>query len=329
MNRFQHANGKSIKETLSSLGNNWNDARIIAGGTDLLGEIKNGIISPKAVINIKTIRDLDFIKYSNGQDLRIGALTRIADIEDNTIIKEKFTALWDAARVIASPQLRNMGTIGGNLCQRPRCWYYRGDFNCLRKGGMRCFAFNGENKRHCIFGGHGCFIVHPSDSAPALIALKAQLKIASKEGERNLPLEDFFVGPETDMQRENILKPNEIVTEVIIPGPLLGTRSLYHKRMERKVWDFTLVSVAASLSFQGKSCREARMVLGGVAPIPWRLIQVEDYLKRKAINENVAKTAGELATKGAKPLKQNGYKVDLVKIMVKEALLSLYKKVRN
>jgi len=323
MNKFQHANAQSIKEALSSLGDNWDDMRIIAGGTDLLGEIKNGIVSPKAVINIKTIRDLNFIKYVSGKELRIGALTRIADIEDNTIIKEKFTALWDAARVIASPQLRNMGTIGGNLCQRPRCWYYRGDFNCFRKGGMGCFAFNGENKRHCIFGGHGCFIVHPSDSAPPLIALRAQVKIGSNEGEKIVPLEDFFVGPETDMQRENILKPNEIVTEVIIPDPWPGTRSLYHKRMERNVWDFALVSVAASLSFKGKSCEEARLVLGGVAPIPWRLKNVENYLLGKAINTNVAKRAGELATIGAKPLKQNGYKVDLVKIMVKEALLSL------
>jgi xanthine dehydrogenase YagS FAD-binding subunit len=275
------------------------------------------------VINIKTIRDLDFIKYSNGKGLRIGALTRIADIEDNTIIKEKFSALWDAARVIASPQLRNMGTIGGNLCQRPRCWYYRGDFNCFRKGGMGCFAFNGENKRHCIFGGHGCFIVHPSDSAPALVALKAQVNIASKEGGRNLPLEDFFVGPEKDIQRENILRPNEIITEIIIPEPLPGSYSLYRKRRERKVWDFALVSVAISLSIQGKSCREARIVLGGVAPKPWRLMQVEDYLKGKAINTNVAERAGELATIGAKPLKQNGYKVDLVRIMVKDAILSL------
>jgi xanthine dehydrogenase YagS FAD-binding subunit len=323
MNKFQHANAQSIKEALSSLDDNWDGMRIIAGGTDLLGEIKNGIVSPKAVINIKIIRDLNFIKHVSRKELRIGALTRIADIEENTIIKEKFTALWDAARVIASPQLRNMGTIGGNLCQRPRCWYYRGDFNCFRKGGMGCFAFNGENKRHCIFGGHGCFIVHPSDSAPALIALKAQVKIASKEGERNLPLEDFFVGPEKDIQRENILRPNEIITEIIIPEPLPGTHSLYRKRMERKVWDFALVSVAASLSFKGKSCEEARLVLGGVAPIPWRLKNVENYLFGKAMNENVAKRAGELATKGAKPLKQNGYKVDLVKIMVKEALLSL------
>ena len=323
MNRFQHANAQLIKEVLSSLGDNWDDMRIIAGGTDLLGEIKNGIVSPKAVINIKTIPDLNFIKHVSGKELRIGALTRIADIEDNTIIKEKFTALWDAARVIASPQLRNMGTIGGNLCQRPRCWYYRGDFNCFRKGGMECFAFNGENKRHCIFGGHGCFIVHPSDSAPALIALKAQVNIASKEGERNLPLEDFFVGPEKDIQRENILRPNEIITEITIPEPLPGTRSVYCKRMERKVWDFALVSVAASLSFKGKGCEEARLVLGGVAPLPWRLKNVENYLLGKAMNTNVAKRAGELAAMGAKPLKQNGYKVDLVRIMVKEALLSL------
>jgi len=322
MNRFQHTNAKSVKEALSFLGSNWDDARIIAGGTDILGEMKKEIISPKALVNIKTVADLDVIKYNSGKGLKIGALTRIVDIEENDVIKEKFTALWDASRVIASPQLRNIGTIGGNLCQRPRCWYYRGDFNCFRKGGMECFALNGENKYHCIFGGDGCYIVHPSDSAPALIAFKAQIKIASAEGERTIPLEEFFVGPDVDIQRENVLKPNEIVTEVLLPEPLTNTRSVYLKRTERKVWDFSLVSVAAAVSFKGNSCQEACVVLGGVAPIPWRLKSVENYLKGKKISAKVAKRAGELAAKGAKPLSQNGYKVDLVKIVVKEALLS-------
>ena len=322
MNRFQHTNARTVKEVVSFLSDSWDDSRIIAGGTDIVGETKKDIIRPKKLINIKTIKELDFIKYQNGKGLKIGALTRIADIEENETIKNKFTALWDASRVIASPQLRNMGTIGGNLCQRPRCWYYRGDFNCFRKGGMECFALNGENKRHCIFGGNGCVIVHPSDSAPALISLNAQAKIASPTGERTIPLEDFFVGPDVDIQRENILKPNEIVTEVLIPEPPAGTRSHYHKRMERKVWDFALVSIAATLTFTGNSCQEARLVLGGVAPIPWRLKEVENYVSGKRITSKVASRAGDIAIKGAKPLKQNGYKVDLVKIMIEEALLS-------
>ena len=323
MNNFQHSNAKSLKEAFSLLGDDWNKTRIIAGGTDLLGEMKKGIISPKVLVNIKTISDINFIKYEKGKGLRIGALARLVDIEENTAIQEKFTALWQAARVIGSPQLRNMGTIGGNLCQRPRCWYYRGEFHCFRKGGRECFALRGENMYHCIFGAQGCFIVHPSDTAPALMALKAKVKIANSQAEKTLPLEDFFLGPDKDMQRENTLKPNEILTEILLPEPAVGTRSLYLKKSERKVWDFALVSVAAALSFKGKSCQEARLVLGGVAPIPWRLKQVEDYLAGKEINSKVAKRAGELAVKGAKPLKQNGYKVEIVKIMVKEALLSL------
>jgi xanthine dehydrogenase YagS FAD-binding subunit len=323
MKRFQHTNAKTVKEALSLLGDAWEDVRIIAGGTDILGEMKKGIISPKKLINIKSIKELDFITYQNGKGLKIGALTRISDIESSDIIENRFTALWNAARVIASPQLRNMGTLGGNLCQRPRCWYYRGDFPCFRKGGAECFALNGENKRHCIFGGDGCVMVHPSDSAPALIALKAQVKITSPEGERTIPLEDFFIGPDVDIQRENILKPNEMVTEVLIPEPLQDTYSLYHKRMERTVWDFALVSVAAALSFKGSVCKEARLVLGGVAPIPWRLTEVESYLSGKQITAKVAEKAGELAIRGAQPLKQNGYKVDLTKIMVKEALVSV------
>jgi len=323
MNRFQHANVQSVKEALSLLSDNWDETRIIAGGTDLLGEIKKEIITAKVLVNIKTISDLNFIKYEKGKGLKIGALARIADIEGNDLIKEKFTALWEAAKVTASPQLRNMGTIGGNLCQRPRCWYYRGDFNCFRKGGTECFALNGENKHHCIFGGAGCVVVHPSDSAPALMSLKAQIKIASLKGERTVSLEDFFIGPDKDIQRENILKPNEIITEILIPEPSPDTRSIYLKRMERKVWDFAIVSIAAALNFKGNNCSKARLVLGGVAPIPWRLKRVEDYLAGKRITTKVTQRAGELATKGAKPLKQNSYKVDLVKIMVKEALLSL------
>ncbi len=323
MNRFQHTNVKTVKEVVSFLSDSWDDSRIIAGGTDILCEMKKGIISPQKLINIKNIRELNFITYRNGKGLKIGALTRVSDIEDNDLIKNKFTALWDAARVIASPQLRNMGTLGGNLCQRPRCWYYRGDFQCFRKGGMECFALNGENKQHCIFGGDGCVIVHPSDLAPALIALKAQVKIASSAGERTIPLEDFFVGPDVDIQRENILKPNEMVTEVLIPEPSPGTRSLYHKRMERKVWDFALVSVAAALTFKGSICEEARLLLGGVAPIPWRLKEVEKLLTGKRISAMVANRAGDIAIKGAKPLRQNGYKVDLAKIMVKEVLVSV------
>ena len=220
-------------------------------------------------VNLKTIPQLDTIVYKKGVGLTIGSLVKISDVAESKIIKEKYSVLAEAAREIASPQLRNMGTVGGNICQRPRCWYYREDFDCLRKGGGECFAYDGENKYHCIIGGGPCYIVHPSDLAVALTALDAKVKIFSGESSRILPLSEFFVLPQDDYLFENILKNGEIVTEIIIPDMPENTKSKYIKIKERATWDFAIVSIAAVLSVNSEKINSGKIAFGGVAPIPW------------------------------------------------------------
>ena len=269
MNRFEHVNAESIEEVFAHLNDRW-DTRIIAGGTDLLHEMKSGIIRPGRLVNIKPIPNLGGVRES-GPDLVIGALCTLDEMENNTSIREKFPALRLAVQEAASPRLRNMATAAGNICQRPRCWYYRHpEIPCLRKGGRRCYAVRGENAYHAIFGGGPCHIVCPSDLAQALVALDASLKIRNPEGERVLSLENFFVGPKQDPHRENKLKANELITEICIPLPKQGNRSIYLKARERRTWDFALAGVAVSLVTHGDTITNARIVFGGVAPNPWR-----------------------------------------------------------
>ena len=227
------------------------------------------------------------------------------------------------AAAAASPQLRNQGTLGGNLCQRPRCWYFRGDFDCARKGGDTCFAASGENTYHAIFGGSGCYIVHPSDTASPLVALQATVKVAGPKGPQSLPVEKLFVLPAVDHTRETVLAPGEIVTEVLLPPPLAGGKGLYKKVRSRGAWDFALGGVALALSVKDGKVASARVVLSGVAPTPWRLAEVEKLLAGKALDAKLAAEAAELAVKGAQPMSDNDYKVPLVKGAVEEALLSL------
>ncbi|MDW7681239.1 MAG: FAD binding domain-containing protein [bacterium] len=247
MKNFTYIQPENLKDAAKQLGNNWKDRLLIAGGTDLLGLMKHNLEKPDVLINLKSISGLEKIEYLPGKELRIGALTKITDIAEHPVIREKFTALAEAAGQVASPQLRNMGTIGGNICQRPRCWYYRGDFNCLRKGGDICFAVEGRNKFHCIIGGAPCFIVHPSDLAVALQTLEAKLIILSGKKTKSVAIKDFFVLPDVDVYRENILQPGEIVTEIHIPEPATGSQSGYLKFQEREVWDFATVSVGVSI----------------------------------------------------------------------------------
>jgi xanthine dehydrogenase YagS FAD-binding subunit len=320
MKSFEHVNVDTIENAISFLDSDWN-TRIIAGGTDLLGEMKREIIAPQRLVNLKTIKDSSYIRYSE-EGLKIGALTTLSDIESNEIVKKRFNILRQAISKVATPQLRNMGTIGGNLCQRPRCWYYRNPhYPCLRKGGERCFAPVGENRYHAILGGGPCFIVHPSDLAPALIALDASLEIANPEGRRIIPIEKFFVGPKIDPYRENILKFNEIVTEIRVPSPRENSRGIYLKAMERKAWDFATVSVASQIVFDDGIASNVRIVLGGVAPIPWRAPNAEAVVQGKAIDEKTAEQAAEVALINSRPLRDNVYKVELAKALVKRALL--------
>ena len=316
MEKFAYVNATSAEQVPSLLNDEWGETMIIAGGTDLLGELKEYIETPEKVVNLKTIPGLDEVR-SDGSGLTIGALATITEIAAHPTIQEHYTALAEAAASVASPQIRNAGTLGGNLCQRPRCWYYRDpEVICLKKGGDRCYAVDGLNKYHAILGGGPVYIVHPSDTAPALIALGATVKIIGPEGEKTISLEDFFILPEVNPQRENVLEPNEFVAEVHIPKPKANSKSFYIKVRERGSFDFALVGVAAAFEVDGAICRKANIVLGGVAPIPWRSVEAEAALNGKRLTEAVARQAGEGTVKNADPLNDNGYKVILTRNLV-------------
>ena len=322
MEKFSYVNAKTVNQVPSLLDDSWGHTKVIAGGTDLVGEMKDYIETPKKLVNLKTIPDLDKIEVTNS-GVTIGALVTLSELAGHTEIKEYYEVLAQAASAVATPQIRNVGTVGGNLCQRPRCWYYRDpDTICLKKGGDTCYALSGLNKYHAIFGGGPVYIVHPSDVAPALISLGASVSIRGLDGDSMIPLEEFFVLPDMDPQRENVLGPNEIITQIHVPRPQPETRSLYLKIREKGSFDFALVSVAAVFENNGKQCQNASIVLGGVAPIPWRAVEAELALEGQAIVESTAKTAGRMAIKGADPLSDNAYKVQLTENIVYRAVMT-------
>lgn len=323
MNNFEYFQSKTLKEASKALGNDWQMALPYAGGTDLLGMMKDGLASPEKLVNLKTIPDLNKIDDTPGKGLIVGALVTITAIAKHPLINEKYPVLAEAAREVASPQLRNMGTIGGNICQRPRCWYFRGDFHCLRKGGDICFAVDGRNKFHCVIGGAPCFIVHPSDTAVALTALDASVIIFSGKKSRTVPIRKFFVLPESNVERENILQPGEIVTTIHIPELPANSRSGYLKLRERGAWDFALVSVAAVVQKNGKSLQSGSIALGGVAPIPWIEKEVSARLAGLSVDETSFEQISKQALRKAEPLTENAYKVRLAQNMIKKLLLKL------
>jgi xanthine dehydrogenase YagS FAD-binding subunit len=296
---------------------------LMAGGTDLLAEIKDEIIEPAVVVDLRSIPDLSYIKKEKNE-VRIGAMTSLTRLAEDPLIKNEFPALHEAANSVATPQLRNMGTAGGNLCQKPRCWYYRDpQVKCRKKGGSRCFAFKGKNKYHAILGGGLCYIVHPSDLAPALIALDAEISISSAKGDKTIPLENFYTLPKADVRKENILEQNEILREIKIPLTKKGEKSTYHKLKERESWDFGIVSAAVKGTVSGGAFRDIKIVLGGVAPIPWRLTKAENLIKGKKVTEDQVRKAAREALKEAKPLEENRYKKELVEAILTRAALSL------
>lgn len=322
MQVFEYVKPDSVQEAIKALGRSFSEAKILAGGTDLLGELKEGLIAPNRLVNIKGVPNLRYIRFSEKDGLRLGALATLSEISAHHIIRQRFTALAEAANSVATPQIRNVGTIGGNLCQRPRCWYYR-DRNtyCLKKMGHLCFAYNGENKYHAILGGGPCYIVHPSDCAPSLIALNASVTIVSPRGKRVMPLAEFFIPPMKRLDHETILEPDEIVTEVHVPTPIPNTSSTYLKFRERKSSDFAICGAAVALRLLRGICDSARIVLAGVAPIPWRCLEAEAILKGKRITPELAEQAGSFAVAKAQPLTQNGYKVALTQAVIKRAIL--------
>ena len=301
--------------------------RPMGGGQDLLGAMKDYILTPATVVDLKRIPNLDKITV-DGKGLHLGALVTITEVEEHPAIRASYPVLAEAAQSIATIQIRNVGTVGGNLCQRPRCWYYRNErIVCLKKGGSKCYAApdSAENKYNAILGGGPSYIVHPSDLAPALLCLNAVLTIAGPGGKtRQLPLTEFFTLPsEGSIRHENVLKPGELVTSVFVPASVMAARSTYLKFREKNSLDWALSSVAMALEMDGNVVKSARVVLGGVAPIPWHARAAEVALRGKPLNEGTIRAAALAATEGAEPLAQNGYKVPLTQAMVRRAAAAL------
>ena len=294
-----------------------------AGGTDLLGCLRDGVFPASKLVSLSGLTALRGISATPGGGLRIGALTTLAEIAAHPVIHAHYRALQQGAQSAASPQLRNQGTIGGNLCQRPRCWYFRGDYHCLRKGGDTCYAVSGENQYHCVFGGGPCYIVHPSDTAPALVALGASVRLVGPKGTRTLPLQSLFVLPDKEFTRETVLGPGEILTEVLLQPSAEGVKSLYRKVRERAAWDFALAGGAFVVELSNGVVKRASIVLSGVAPVPWRAVAAEKLVIGKPLDARTAAEVAGAAVAGADPLSENAYKIDLVRGIVEESLLAL------
>jgi len=295
-------------------------ARLHSGGTDLVSCLRDGILDTQTVVSLARIPGLSGIDATPDGGLRIGAMTRIADIAAHPEVAARFTALAQGAGSVGSPQLRNQGTLGGNLCQKPRCWYYRGEFHCIRKGGDICYAYEGQNEGHAIFGGELCYYVHPSDTAPALAALGAVVKIEGPGGARLLPIEELFVLPSKDPERETVVEPGEVVVSIALPAPPAGLRSSYRKVRARAAWDFALVGMAVALVQSGSKVSYARIVLSGVAAAPWRVPAVEKALVGSPLDAATIRRAANAAVEGAEPLEHNAYKVGMLRGLVESQL---------
>jgi xanthine dehydrogenase YagS FAD-binding subunit len=323
MKDFEYYHPSTVGQATKLLTDVPGGAKPIAGGVDLIDEMKDYIESPARVVNLKSIPNLNTIK--DGADgLHLGPLVLLTDLEHHPGIQKKYTALSQAAASVASVQIRNQGTLGGNLCQRPRCWYYRSPVHqCLKKGGDVCFSVNGENKFNAILGGGPSYIVHPSDLAPALIALGAKVTITGPNGKsRTILLEQMYVLPRENVLQETLLQPNELVTAVFVPTPPAGSRSAYLKFREKESMDFAMCAAAVNLTVANGVCKDAHVILGGVAPIPWRAKATEAALKGKTVNAAVAENASVASTQGAKPLEQNGYKIPLTHTLVRRGILT-------
>ena len=318
---FAYVRPGSLDEALRHL--RADGARVSAGASDLLGCLRDGVFECTTMVSIGGLDELKGVTELRDGGLRIGALARIADVARHPIVTERYRVLAQAASEVASPQLRNQGTIGGNICQRPRCWYFRGEFHCLRKGGTTCFALAGENQYHCVLGGARCYIVHPSDTAPALMALEARVGIAGPAGTRIVPMDEFYLLPSVDVHREAALEPGEIVTEIVLPPPASGMRSSYRKVRARRSWDFALAGVALALQIDGGRVRGGRVVLSGAAPVPWRAREAEGVIAGRQLDAATCREAAAAAMREARPLKRNGYKIPLFTGLIEEELAKL------
>ena len=320
MKRFAHLSPDSLAAATAAL----RDAGTapVGGGSDLLGMIKDDLAAPDRLVRLTLLSGLDTIASHPDGGIQVGGMITLTALSRHPVLRERYAVLAEAAGSVGTPQIRNAGTLAGNLTQRPWCWYFRQRFPCYKHGGARCFSRTGENQFNAILGGGPSFIVHPSDTAPALVALDAQIHIVGDTGDRWLPIREFFVLPREDVSRENVLRPGEIVTELALPLHA-GTRSVYTKVTDREAWTHAVVSTAVVLTLEDGVCRSAGIALGGVAPIPWRVAPVERLLVGKRITPALAAAAAAAAVQGARPLARNRYKVPLVEETLRRTLLSL------
>lgn len=322
MRPFEHLTVHASDDAISALAASDGDTtRLIAGGTDLLPLLKDGLVSVDRLIDIKPARALRHIAFEDDGSLRIGALTTLAEIERSAEIGERLSILAQSVADAATPQLRAMATVGGNLLQRSRCWYFRGPFDCWLKGGETCYMRNGENKYAAIFEQGPCRSTHPSDLAPALVALDATVTLESASGARALPVADLLAPPTADERIEYRLNPGELLTEIRIPAQSQNAHGVYLKAMDRRAWAFALVSAAAQLTIEDGTTTHARLALGGVASVPWRVTNAEALLQDQSLTPELAAQAAELAVQGATPLAHNRYKVAMARELARRAIL--------
>ena len=326
MKSFTNANPRDVAHAVTIIRQARQENRSVAiagGGSDLLGMMKERLVTPDVLVSLKSIKGLDQIKPGPGGGVTIGGLMTLDALAGLAVVRDRYTVLAEAAESVATPQIRNAATLAGNICQRPWCWYYRNGFKCLKNGGTTCYSISGENEFHAIFGGGPSYIVHPSDTAAALVALDATFRIVGPAGDRTVPSGEFFTLPTTDASRENVLKDGELLASITLPPARKLARSRYHKILDREAWTHAVVSAAVVLDMEKDVCQRARFVLGGVAPIPWRLPEVEKILAGQRVTPELAAKAGEAAIAGARPLAKNGYKVPMVRAMVARTIVSI------
>ena len=325
MQAFEYANPKTTEEAVKLLGSDWGATEVMAGGADLISLMKDYVASPTRVVSLKGIKALGGIQFAAGTGLRIGAMATLEELSDHAAVKHNYPALVEAAQGVSSQQICNMGTVGGDLLQRPRCWYYRAGYGLLAQFNGKSLVPDGDNRYHAILGNSGpAYFVSPSSLAPILIALGAKVKLAGPDGARELEIDKLFVTPASDQEREHAIKPNEILTEITVPHHA-GARMAVYEVRQKEALDWPLAAAAVVLHLDGKTVNGARVVLGHVAPVPWPSPEAEEALAGKTVSEDVADAAGKAAVSKATPLSRNAYKVQLTRVAVKRAVLAAAK----
>jgi len=320
MRAFEYASPGTKEQAVALLGPSPRDAAVLAGGTDLLALMKDEVVTPKRVVDLSGIEELRGIRLDRSTGLRLGALTTFEELLDHAEFRKTYPSLWAAVEGVRSPQIRSVGTVGGDLLQRPRCWYYRSGFGLLAQEGGRSMVVDGDNRYHAIFGGGPAYFVSPSSLGPALVALGAAVRVFGAKGARDVPADAFFRTPKTSDEREHQIGPDQIVTEVRVPAPS-GPNATYEVR-EKEALDWPLATASVALKMNGGTVQSARVVLGHVAPVPWVSAEAAAALAGKTVSEATAQAAGDAAVKSAKPLSGNAYKVQLARVAVKRAVLA-------